>query len=109
MQTVIKEYIRDTNNNPRGVCVAIKDGNQVHYGFSLHNPVDKYDKGHGIMVAIRRALSNGYKLPDVQDRYDAVVERFKSLEKRSLKYFKDVPEENVRIVIGDFLTDITNE
>lgn len=97
MQTVIKEYIRNKKNDPRGVAVAVKDGDQVFYGYSLCNPCDKYNKEFGMNIAIKRALAkDGYALPDSPETVRRIVERFLSLEQRALRYFKDVDPENIR-------------
>ena len=97
MQTVIKEYIRNKKNDPRGVAVAVKDGDQVFYGYSLCNPCDKYNKEFGMNIAIKRALAkDGYALPDSFDTVRQIMEKFLNLEQRALRYFKDVDPENIR-------------
>jgi hypothetical protein len=102
-QTLIKEYIRDKKNNPYGVAVAVKDEttNQVFYGFSICNKVDKYDKNRGIAIAVNRALSkDGYSLPESPATVRAIMIRFKSLEDRAVRYFKDIPQEYIRFDFG---------
>lgn len=95
-QTLIKEYIRDNNNNPRGVAVAVRDNDQVFYGYSLCNKKDRYDKTRGMNIAVNRALAvNGYNLPLIAETRKTILERFASLEKRALKYFADISPDNV--------------
>jgi hypothetical protein len=98
-QTLIKEYIRDKKNNPYGVAVAVKDtdSNQVFYGFSICNKADKYDKARGVNIAVSRALSkDGYSLPESPATVRAIMDRYKSLEGRAVRYFKDIPAEHIR-------------
>lgn len=96
-QTVIKEYIRNKKNNPQGIAVAVKDGDQVFYGYSLCNPGDRYNKEFGMNVAINRALSkDGYALPQSSKTVRKIIERFLSLEKRAIRYFKDIDPENIK-------------
>lgn len=92
METVIKSYIRNADRSPRGIAVAVRNGDEVTYGFSLLNTVkDKWDDELGLKIAIARANSvKGYQLPDVEDRQIAVLDAFRKLEERAIKYFKDV-------------------
>lgn len=106
MQTVIKEYIRDEKSNPRGVCVAVREGDEVYYGFSLCNPEDVYNKAQGIKIALARAAAPAYKLPDVEDRYIKVLKAYENLEARALKYFKDLPYSKVALEEGFRSEDI---
>ena len=96
MQTLIKEYIRDSKNNPVGVAVAVKADKEVLYGFALWNPLDKYDKEEGMKIALNRAFSpKGYHLPKVADRFEKVANAYQRLQDRSLKYFKDLEYKNI--------------
>lgn len=97
MQNVIKQYIRDEKNNPRGVCVAVRDNDEIFYGFSLCNPEDKYDKDLGLRIALNRASAPSYQLPKVEDRNDQVRSAFENLEERALKYFKDLQYSQVAL------------
>jgi hypothetical protein len=98
MQTMIKEYIRDNKYNPRGVVVAVKENDQVYYGYSLCSPHDNYNKETAMKIALNRALSEkGFTLPKVPATRELIFDRFRSVEARALNYFKDVPKENVRI------------
>ena len=99
MKDTITEYIRDEKNNPRGIAVALRQGDEVFYGYSLHNPIDPYNKKIGLQIAINRALQGEYDFPDTPERFNAVIERYKSLEGRCLKYFKDIPNPELNIVL----------
>ena len=97
-QTILKTYIRDNNNNPRGVAVVVRSGDQISYGFSLlNNYRDKFNKKVGTAIAINRANSSSYELPKVSDRESVVLDAFESLEKRSLKYFKDLDPDKIKL------------
>lgn len=98
MQTIIKEYIRDEKYNPKGVVIAIKEDDQIYYGYSLCSPLDKYDKETGMKIAINRALSDkGYSLPKIQTTREVIIDKFRSVEARALNYFKDIPKENIKL------------
>jgi len=95
--TIIKQFIRDRKNNPRGVTVAIKKDNEVFYGYSLCNPLDRFDKQLGVRIAVARALSKSFNLPMSPNTQEEIADHFRALEKRAIRYFKDVPEDNIRI------------
>lgn len=97
MQNVIKEYIRDEKRNPHGVCVAVRENDEIFYGFSLCNPLDKYDKELGYKIALARATSPSYQLPLGGKTCDAVLTAFENLEERALKYFKDLQYSQVAL------------
>lgn len=99
MQTMLKEYIRDEQTRqPRGIVVSIRENDQVLYGYSLLNTkLDKFDKRLGLNIAINRAYSECYTLPDTKEREYLVLEAFERLQSRSLKYFKDLDPEKVRM------------
>jgi len=99
METTIKRYIRNENKEPRGVVVATRFGNEVKYGYSLCNTTaDKFDKTKGVEIAIRRAISDkGYKMPQVPERDRAVSEALAHIEKRAIKYFKDLNIQDVAL------------
>lgn len=97
MQTVIKTYIRDKSGNPRGVCVAVRENDEVFYGFSLCNPGDKYDKAQGMKIALARAAAPRYQLPKLPARREEVLKGFQNLEGRALKYFKDLKYSQVAL------------
>ena len=80
MQTVLKQYIRNKKNDPRGVVVAVKSEGEVFYGYSLCNPCDKYDKNRGMTIAVNRALSkDGYSLPQSSATVKEIIEKFLDL------------------------------
>ncbi len=99
MQTVIKTYIRDEKSKqPRGIAVAVKHDGKVNYGFSLINArADKWNKKIGTAIAMNRATSDCYELPAVKDREKAVLDAFQKLEARAIKYFKDLPYEDIAL------------
>jgi hypothetical protein len=99
MQTLIKHYIRDKETNqPKGIAVAIRNDDKIDYGFSLCNTrLDKWNKKLGTKIAIARAKSPSYKLPGVKEREREVLDAYEYLEKRAIKYFKDLPYEDVAL------------
>ena len=99
MQTVIKQYIRnEQNKQPRGVAVAIRENDEILYGFSLLNTkMDRFEKKLGLDIAIARAKAPSYQLPKVLEREAMVLKAFESLEARALKYFKDLDPDKVRL------------
>lgn len=100
METTIRRYIRKENKEPRGVVVAVRDGDEIKYGYSLVNSTaEQFSKKRGVMIATKRALSNGYSLPDVPEREKLVTDAFTIIEKRAIKYFKDVSIENIKLDI----------
>lgn len=100
METTLINYIRDKQTKQlRGTVVAIRENDEIFYGYSLHNPVDKWDRKEGIKKAIARARASEYKLPKVEERLEMVMNGFKHIQKRALKYFKDLPKENVELEI----------
>lgn len=98
-KNIIRQFIRDRKNNPRGFVVAVRNENEVFYGYSLCNPIDRFNKALGIKIAIARALSGEYFLPICVNTQNDIESNFKKLESRALKYFKDLPEENVRLLL----------
>lgn len=102
MKNVLREYIRDENNNPVGVVVALKnkEGNRVIYGYSLVNSsVDQFNKKLGVEIAANRAVKNWpnefVPIPNMTRRRIKVTEAYDRLEDRAVKYFKDLPMEDV--------------
>lgn len=95
--TLIK-YLRKKNGEPRGVAVAVREGDRVFYGFSLRNPVDKWNKHKGIEIATQRALAGNYNLPEASNTISEIVAGYRHLSDRAVKYFKDLPKENVEFV-----------
>jgi hypothetical protein len=98
-QTVLKQYIRNPHNKqPRGIALAIKKDDEVLYGFSLLNTrMDRFDKNVGYNIAFNRAMSDSFSLPETPEREAMVLDAFNCLEKRSLKYFKDLDPDKVKL------------
>lgn len=99
MQTIIKQYIRnEQTNQPRGVAVAIRENDEILYGFSLLNvKMDRFEKKLGLDIAIARAKAPSYQLPKVLEREAMVLNAFEALEARALKYFKDISPDKIKI------------
>lgn len=101
MQTILKLYIRDTKaknpRTPRGIAVAIREGDKILYGFSLLNTrLDRWNKELGLKIAMARAYATCYGLPQVQERESLVLDAFEILQRRAENYFKDVSPENTK-------------
>jgi len=98
-QTALMEYIRNEYNNPYGVCVAVRVGDEIKYGYSLCNEkADQYDKKLGIQIATNRAMSD-HILPESRERKSLIWESYVSLQNRAVKYFKDVEHPDILGVI----------
>ena len=100
MQTKLVEYIRDEKTKmPRGIIVAIRENDEVRYGYSLQNTkLDKFDKNIGLNIAINRAKSPSYDLPNTKEREDMVIEGMIRISNRALKYFKDIDQDKVKFM-----------
>jgi hypothetical protein len=98
MQTLLKEYIRDPKTNqPRGIVVALRENDEILYGYSLLNTkLDRFDKALGLQIAVNRAKSESYVLPNTPERLTFVIDALVRIEARSLKYFKDIDPSNVK-------------
>lgn len=96
-ETILKQYIRDKyTNHPHGVAVAVRNGDTVEYGFSLCNKsADKWDKDIGTKIAIARSQATSYQLPKVSERANLVLDAYEQLQERAIRYFKEVPAENI--------------
>lgn len=92
--TLIK-YLRTKNGEPRGVAVAVRKGDEVFYGYSLRNPVDRWNKHKGLEIATHRAFARVYNLPQASNTISEIIESYKHLSDRAVKYFKDLPKDNV--------------
>ncbi len=88
METMLINYIRNENRKPHGVVVAFKQDGKIHYGYSLHNPIDKWDRELGIKIAVARANADEFQLPKVKDRNKVVSEAFEHMKNRANRYFK---------------------
>lgn len=97
-QTFIKEYIREPKTkNPIGIAVAVKIENEVFYGYSICNKVDRFDKELGLNIALNRAHSDNYKLPLSNKTTALINKHFDSLEHRAMQYFRDLDPANVML------------
>jgi hypothetical protein len=101
MQTTLINYIRNKQKHPRGVVVAVRKDDAIHYGFSLVNPIDKWDKEKGIKIAVSRALAGEFNLPLSRENYDAIIDGFTNLKQRSFRYFKDLNPEVIDFIFED--------
>ena len=110
-QTMLKEYIRNTETKqPRGVAVAIRENDEVFYGFSLLNTkMDRFDRTVGMNIAINRAKSESYELPDTPEREAMVLGAFNRLEARAVKYFKDLDPSKVQLCPANIESPYTEE
>lgn len=110
-QTLLKEYIRnDETKQPRGVAIAIRQNDEILYGFSLLNTtMDKFNKTIGFNIAKNRALSESYELPTVPERELMVLNAFRRLEARALKYFKDLDPSKVQLMPSNVESKYTEE
>lgn len=110
-QTMLKEYIRDEKTKqPRGIVVAIRENDEILYGYSLLNTrLDRFDKSLGLQIAVNRAKSESYTLPDTPERLKAVLDGLVRIEARSLKYFKDIDPSNVKFDFDCFRDSIGND
>lgn len=83
-----KKYIRDKNNNPKGVLIAIKvdspEGNYFTVGYSLCAKNDTYNKRLGMKIAMQRCGTiSAWAIPrSIEATLLAFIERCKP-------YFKD--------------------
>ena len=102
METKLVKYIRNKKGEPRGVVVAIRDGDEVCYGYSLcHSTKDKWDKAKGLQIAEHRAFAKEYKLPEAPNTLKVIEDAYRHISKRAVNYFKDLPRENVAFDFGD--------
>jgi len=100
-QTFLKEYIRNPlNKQPRGIVVAIRENDQVLYGYSLLNTkLDRFDKTLGLQIATNRAhAAEGFQLPETAEREQLVLDGLARIQARALKYFKDLDPSKVKLV-----------
>lgn len=111
MQTVIKEYIRNPETlQPRGIALAVRKNDEVFYGYSLLNvKKDRFDKDLGMQIAMNRAMSESYELPDALHREAMVLNAFNKLEARAIKYFKDIPVDKVKLMPTNVESGFTEE
>lgn len=110
-QTILKQYIRNAETNqPRGVVIAVRQNDEIFYGFSLLNTtLDKFNKEVGLQIAMNRAMSESYELPTLPDREAMVLAAFNHLEQRALKYFKDIDPSKVKLMPSNVESPHTEE
>jgi hypothetical protein len=102
METTLINYLRDKETKQmRGVVVAVRENDEVFYGYSLHNPVDRWDRKLGVKKAVARARATEYNLPKVEDRYELVMGGFQRIQKRALSYFKDLTPDKINFEIEE--------
>ena len=95
MEHRLIRYIRNKKGQPRGVVVALRDNDEVCYGYSICNPIDPWNKHKGLKIAIARALAREYELPQAENTTKQIMEGYVNLSNRALKYFKDIEEGNI--------------
>lgn len=95
MEHTLIRYIRNKKGQPRGVVVALRDNNEVCYGYSICNPIDPWNKHKGLKIAVARALAREYELPQAENTTKQIMEGYVNLSKRAVKYFKDIEENNI--------------
>ena len=95
MENTLINYIRNDDGTPYGVVVATRIGDNVHFGYSFQNPIDKWDRKKGLKIALSRAEAGSYEMPiSSSKRFDALAFAYRELEKRAMKYFKEIPTQN---------------
>lgn len=97
MTAYLKEFIRNEKQQPIGIAVAVKEGDQILYGFSLCHRNDRFDKELGLKIATQRAIAGEYNMPLSKASRDKILAHYDSLVKRSLRYFKDIAPENITL------------
>lgn len=77
------QYYRSRNGQPRGCVVALKTPQgKVQLGWSLCCKRDVFKKKWAVELATRRALKDAWGLPP------SLMDTFKSMQARAVKYFK---------------------
>jgi hypothetical protein len=104
--TTLINYIRNDDRQPCGVVVVVREGDNVSYGYSICNPIDKWDRKKGVKIAVARAIAGSYNLPIGKKNHDKVLEGFRHISNRAVKYFKDLSVKDVEFV---FENDIVND
>jgi hypothetical protein len=95
MQDTLINYLRKEDGTPRGTVVAVRHNDEIHYGFSLRNPIDKWDRKLGVKKAVARAMAGEYKLPKVGERRLEIIHGYQKLQIRALRYFKELKSEDI--------------
>jgi hypothetical protein len=58
MKDSIKQYARDKKGHPIGVMVAVNGADKLHFGWSLCNKSDTFNKYIGTKIADNRARTS---------------------------------------------------
>jgi hypothetical protein len=95
MERTLIKYIRNKKGQPRGVVVALRDNDEVCYGYSICNPIDPWNKHKGLKIAVARALAREYELPKAENTTKQIMEGYTNLSKRAVNYFKDLPKDKI--------------
>ena len=95
MEHTLIRYIRNKKGQPRGVIVALRDNNEVCYGYSICNPIDPWNKHKGLKIAVARALAREYELHKAENTTKHILEGYTNLSKRAVNYFKDLPKDKI--------------
>jgi hypothetical protein len=101
METKLIKYIRNEKGEPRGVVMAIRQGNEVFYGYSLCNPKDRWNRKMGLKIAEARAIAGSYELPKIKKSLKIIEDAFYHLSNRAMNYFKDLPKDDVYFEFND--------
>jgi len=90
---MLKQYIRDDHKNPIGIILA--DGKNI--GWSLCNPIDKFDKYIGTTIAMvrlgtdtnweKQIKNNGFRYNGKKANYrmEKVIDTIKYMKDRRMK------------------------
>lgn len=87
----LKKYVRSRRDRrPIGVVVSFVENNKIHYGWSLCNKLDRFDKEVGISLAIQRAVPVAQLSKNALNREVAqtVTKDLASMIDRSEAYFR---------------------
>lgn len=83
--TTIKEIFKDRKGRPKGVIIAVSDGDEVRIGHSMCDfRHDNFDKHLGTKIAYNRAIKGSKK--EIPKTVKKVMPRFYG---RCERYFKD--------------------
>lgn len=94
MKNILTKFVRERKTKrPIGVVVAISDGNEISYGWSLCNiKADIWDKKYGVGLAIERAIPiNILALNALENKVPRTVAKdLTSMILRSKAYFRQI-------------------
>lgn len=80
---MLKQYVRDKNNNPIGVMLSVLVDDCIQYGYSICHKNDKYDKVKGMLIAFNRL--NAKRMSAIPIKMESAFEDF---IERSEKYWR---------------------